>query len=139
MKVGPAGLAPMVQEVDSVALHFKSAVLLSRARLGSATMVAVGVMTSRMRFDAGEVPPGPVQVMLYGIMPNVLGVTDVLVFVPPAVKPVPVQEVAPVVVHESVELFPSEILFGDAAKEVMTAGFGASVVSAGPEHPGSAG
>jgi hypothetical protein len=99
---------------------------------------AGGALVTSTVTDCGElVPPDPVQVNVYTNCPAVFNVAVVKpafeVFCAaaqpsPVEPPVPVQELAPVVVHASCVVPPVCRLLGEAVKEVMlAAGWGAAV------------
>ena len=84
-------------------------------------------LTVTVALAAGEVPPAPVQVTEYVVV--TVGETDAEPVVPLAVKPVPVQLVAFVLLHVSVEDCPLVMDVGFAERVAVGTGVPACVVA----------
>lgn len=98
----PEGPVTM-QDCTPFALHVRVVLLPEARREGSAEMIASGASTSTDANAGRDEPPGPEQMTWNVLVPGVLSApVEWLPEALPAEKPVPVQEVALVELHEMV-------------------------------------
>lgn len=118
--------APVAEhEVALVVLQFRVAELPRVMVVGVAVMVTAGATEVTFTVtDLEVVPPLPVQARLYVTAPEVVGVTlcDPLTDLVPVHAPPAVQDVASVLVHDSVLELPRLMLVGFAVKVTVGAG-----------------